>query len=72
MLTIFIHYTYGNFILMNTRSIKNERRILPMPVINSNILFSLGVRGLLVWSRMMKPIPPRAKRKLEARPSIIY
>uniref|UniRef100_A0A6B0TV59 Putative secreted protein n=1 Tax=Ixodes ricinus TaxID=34613 RepID=A0A6B0TV59_IXORI len=42
------------------------------PVQMSRILLSLGVLGLWVRSRMTKPRPPTVKRKLDARPSMMY
>ena len=40
--------TYGNFILMKTRHMKNEIRILIKPTESRSILFNLGVVGLFV------------------------
>jgi len=42
----------------------------PTPV--SNVRFSFGVDLLFVKSNMTNPKPPILKRKLDAKPSIIY
>ena len=36
------------------------------------ILFNLGIEGLLVWSKMTNPNPPRVNKKLDANPSMMY
>lgn len=64
--------TYGNFILMNTLHTKNDIKTAENPRAKSSILFNLGVDGLFVCSRTTNPRPPRVKRKLEAKPSMIY
>lgn len=67
-----VNSTYGSFIRINTLQVKNERRMATNPTANKRMRFSRGVDGLLVWSRMMNPKPPRVKRKLEASPSMMY
>lgn len=57
---------------MKIHVVKNETRIHMNPTEINSILFSLGVDGLCVWSKMMKPNPPMEKRKLDARPSMMY
>ena len=38
----------------------------------SKDLFSLGILGALLLSRIMKPTPPKENKKDEANPSMIY
>lgn len=64
--------TYGSFILMKTRAMKKLRSTLTKPMKSSRKRLSLGMLGALERSRMMKPNPPMVKRKLEARPSMMY
>lgn len=57
---------------MKIHVVKKETKMHRNATEISKILFSFGVDGLCVLSKMMKPSPPREKRKLEARPSMIY
>lgn len=57
---------------MKIHVVKNDTRMHRNATDINKILFSLGVEGLWVRSRMMKPRPPREKRKLDARPSMMY
>lgn len=62
----------GSFILMNIQVVKKDTRIHRKATEINKILFNFGVEGLCVRSRMMKPRPPREKRKLDASPSMMY
>ena len=64
--------TYGSFILMNTLAMKKLRSTLTKPMKSNRKRLSLGMLGALERSRMMNPRPPMVKRKLEAKPSMIY
>ena len=64
--------TYGSFMRMKRRHMKNERRMQTKATDSRSIRFSRGVDGLFVWSSTTNPSPPIVKRKLDARPSIIY
>lgn len=67
--------TYGNFIRMNTKQVRNEIITQTKPTANSRIRFNLGVILLsieFVRSNTTNPNPPRENKKLEASPSIIY
>ena len=64
--------TYGILMRMKTRKVKKEIRTDRQPMTIMITRFSLGIMLTLVLSRMMKPMPPRVKRKLEAKPSIMY
>lgn len=57
---------------MNTQVVMNETRtqIKPTAVIKS--LFNFGVRGEWMLSKIINPKPPIEKRKLDAKPSIMY
>jgi len=57
---------------MKTLHMKNEMRMDANPTQNISTLLSLGITGELVWSSIMNPSPPSVKRKLAAKPSIIY
>jgi len=63
--------TYGSFMRMKTRHMKNETAIQTNATLSSRIRLSFGVVGLLVWSSSTKPIPPITNRKLDARPSMM-
>jgi len=64
--------THGSFMRMNTRAMKKLSSTLTKPMKSSRKRLSLGMFGALERSRMMKPMPPMVKRKLEARPSMMY
>lgn len=64
--------TYGSFMRMNTLAMKKLRRTLTKPMKSSRKRLSLGMLGALERSRIIKPSPPMVKRKLEARPSMMY
>ena len=64
--------THGSFMRMNTRAMKKLSSTLTKPMKSSRKRLSLGMLGALERSRMMKPKPPMVKRKLEARPSMMY
>jgi len=51
---------------------KKETSMQMKAMLSRRMRLSLGVEGLLVWSRMTNPRPPRVKRKLDARPSMMY
>lgn len=57
---------------MNIQHVIKETTILMNPTHIKRILLSFGVDGLCVCSSTMKPKPPKVKRKLDAKPSIIY
>ena len=63
---------YGSFIVINTRQVKNDTATQKNPKQKSITLLNLVSPVVLLRSRMMKPTAPREKRKLDARPSIIY
>lgn len=67
-----IDMTYGSFILINTLQVKNEISTHTKPMNKRRNRFNLGIPGALDLSRMMKPIPPMEKRKLDASPSMMY
>ena len=64
--------TYGSFILMKSRHIKNGTTIQTKPKNRSKNLLSLGRPGPLALSRMTYPSPPTVNKKLEASPSMMY
>lgn len=64
--------TYGSFIRMKIQHVMKETTMLINPTLIKRILFNFGVDGLCVWSRTINPNPPKVKRKLDAKPSIIY
>jgi len=57
---------------MKTLDIKNDTKIAINPMDKRRILFNLGIEGLLVWSKMINPNPPRVNKKLDANPSMMY
>lgn len=57
---------------MKTLAMKKLKSTLTNPIKSKRNLFSLGIFGALDRSRMMNPMPPIVKRKLDASPSIIY
>jgi hypothetical protein len=57
---------------MKTLDIKNDTKIATNPMDKRRILFNLGIEGLLVWSKMTNPNPPRVNKKLDANPSMMY
>lgn len=57
---------------MKIQVVKKDTRIHRNATDISKMRLSLGVDGLCVRSRMMKPKPPREKRKLDASPSMMY
>jgi hypothetical protein len=57
---------------MKTLDIKNDTKIATNPIDKRRILFNLGIEGLLVWSKMTNPNPPRVNKKLDANPSMMY
>lgn len=64
--------TYGNFIRIKTLAMKKLNKTLTNPIKSSRNLLSFGIFGALERSSIMKPSPPIVKRKLDARPSIMY
>lgn len=64
--------TYGSFIRMNILQVKKEMRIHTKPRNSSKNRFSFGIFWALDLSKIMKPRPPMEKRKLEAKPSMMY
>lgn len=64
--------TYGNFILINIKVTAKETMTQRNPIEINRIRLNLGVVGLCVLSKMIKPIPPMVKKKLDANPSIMY
>lgn len=57
---------------MKTLAMKKLKSTLTNPIKSKRNLFNLGIFGALDRSRIMNPRPPIVKRKLDARPSIIY
>lgn len=64
--------TYGSFMRIKRRHMKNDTTTQTNATESSSIRFSRGVDGLFVWSRITNPSPPIVNRKLDARPSMIY
>ena len=64
--------THGSFILMNTRHVKKDTKTHTKPRKSRRNLFSLDMPTALDLSKMMKPNPPMEKRKLDAKPSMMY
>ena len=67
-----VSQTYGSFMRMKRRHMKKDTMMQTNATASSRIRFSRGIIGLLVWSNMTKPSPPIVKRKLDAKPSIMY
>lgn len=57
---------------MKTLAMKKLKSTLTNPIKSKRNLFNLGMFGALDRSRIMNPRPPIVKRKLDARPSIMY
>lgn len=57
---------------MKTLHMKNDTRIQTKPTNKSRKRLSLGNMGPLDLSRTTNPRPPMVKRKLDARPSMMY
>lgn len=57
---------------MKTLAMKKLKSTLTNPIKSKRNLFNLGIFGALDRSRIMNPRPPIVKRKLDARPSIMY
>ena len=64
--------TYGSFILMNTRHVKKDTKTHTKPRKSRRNRFSLDMPTALDLSKIMKPNPPMEKRKLDAKPSMMY
>ena len=57
---------------MNIQQHEKETRRAEKPISWSIILLSFGIPAEWVWSRTMKPSPPRRNMKLDDRPSTMY
>ena len=57
---------------MNTRTARKAATTQKNPKENIMVLFNLVSPTVLERSRIINPSPPRVKRKLEARPSMMY
>lgn len=65
-------YTYGSFILIKVQHVKYDTMIHANPTAVKSVRFNFGVDLLFVKSNITNPRPPMLKRKLDAKPSIIY